>query len=113
MCNVLFGDRGDEKMSLPKVNTEYENLIYYLWKKNFRPYIEIESHFVDDIQSELRTIALEIDAMNDFGDNTVYQVIQAKIYRFIRNYGFRRPKGHSRYVSSTKSLQRYADIILN
>jgi len=99
---------------MQKVNTKYEGLVFFLWKKNFKPYIEVESHFVDDIQSELRTIALEIDAMNEvFLGTTVYKMIQKKIYRFVRNYGFRRPKGCSRYINSTTSLQLYADKILN
>ena len=99
-------------MSIPKVGTQKEGLVFYLWARNFRPFLEIESDMVDDIQQELRCIALEIETMT-FEEQTVYQVIQKKIYRFIRNYGFRRPRGAKFYIANTTSLQIVADSLLN
>ena len=97
---------------LLKVNTQYEKLVFYLWKRNFKPYLKISTDIVDDIQQELRVIALELETMS-FEEKTVYQVIQKKIYRFIRNYGFRRPRGSKFYIANTTSLQIVADSILN
>jgi hypothetical protein len=67
---------------------------------------------VCDVWQELRCISIEVER-EEFDQKEQYKSIQRKIYAFLRRYGYRRPKHSKGYVSNTKSLQYWADSILN
>lgn len=96
-----------------KTGVTVEGLVFYIWAKFYRPFLELQSDMVQDLQQELRVIALEVDRLDGelLGYSSLGGLIQSKIYRFLINYGFKRPRGSKIYISSTTLLQTVADSL--
>ena len=82
----------------------YSNLVMWQWKRFYQPYVETRG-LVEDVKQEKRLIALELTAGTPLPayKKLVNRYINKRWYRFLKAYGFRKPKGSRYYTKKALS----------
>lgn len=61
----------------------------------------------DDLEAEIVIIAFEGMKKYPQKDKEYLNFVGRCLYRFLRNYGYRRPKGHNSYIREEIGLHEY------
>jgi len=93
-------------------NTIYEKLVYHIWANYYKPYLQggVPAHMIDDVRQELRLISIEVEKYRN-NKKEAYKAINRLLYRFVRNYGYRRPKGWRYFMNNRLFLIVVSDSL--
>lgn len=67
----------------------------------------IERGLHDDLEAEIVLIAFEGMKKYPQKDKEYLNFVGRRLYRFLRNYGYRRPRGHNSYVREEIGLHEH------
>ena len=104
------------KQQLTADEKRWLNTTIRTWCVSFKPYVDYDyiNHY--DLTQEIFTIAIETSAgileIEGKKYKNAYSYINARLYKFLKNNGYRRPKHSKSYIYSNKLLVAKANNIL-
>jgi len=98
------------KIVLNEKHNEYISLVFIALRKTIPQGIRIdlnERGLHDDLEAEIILIAFEGMKKYPQKDKEYLNFVGRRLYRFLRNYGYRRPRGHNSYVREEIGLHEH------
>ena len=86
----------------------YISLGWWVWKRYFFKVWELltERCLLDDLRQEIRLIALEGNSLQ-LPNKSFLKYANRRLYRFLVNYGFKKPQGENKFLPEEEYLYNY------
>lgn len=98
------------KLFLNEEHNEFISLAFVALRRTIPQGIRIdliERGLHDDLEAEIVLIAFEGMKKYPQKDKEYLNFVGRRLYRFLRNYGYRRPRGHNSYVREEIGLHEH------
>lgn len=98
------------RLFLNEEHNEFISLAFVALRRTIPQGIRIDLNkrgLHEDLESEIILIAFEGMKKYPQKDKEYLNFVGRRLYRFLRNYGYRRPRGHNSYVREEIGLHEY------